>query len=431
MKAINVMMTSLATLLMAGCSQNEVTEVSPDAHPAIGFSVYTGVPTRGTDMTTSSMQDPYDKDHYGGFGIMGYYTGSTPWGETDKNTISPSFMHNQKVTWDGTLNEGNGGWTYSPVKYWPNNPNDMISFFAYAPYDEDWKNGAKTGIVTSSESDTGIPAITFSLQPEDKLKKMVDLVVADVLDQKYSSNSENSGKISFAFAHTLSRISFKAQLGDGEFKDMDGTNSFIYVTRMWIIGKNHGTTEADGNMAWVTPKFESNKDSKFYTKAAWSELHWNYEKATIADKDFSLIDMLDKDVNGISEVAPDGTEKKVYGVKLTSESQTTPVSLFPKNQYLYLIPVGDSTVDVPGEGQGGCAAGDIQIGFHYDIVSKSTTGTDKFIVSHAEAKISIPVNHMKRAKSYVYTLKINLHKIEIDKATVTPWEDTSEDVTIQ
>ena len=47
MKTINVMMASLAALLVAACSQNEVTEVSPDAHPQMKFGVYTGTPTRG------------------------------------------------------------------------------------------------------------------------------------------------------------------------------------------------------------------------------------------------------------------------------------------------------------------------------------------------------------------------------------------------
>ena len=41
MKTINVMMASLAALLVAACSQNEVTEVSPDAHPQMKFGVYT------------------------------------------------------------------------------------------------------------------------------------------------------------------------------------------------------------------------------------------------------------------------------------------------------------------------------------------------------------------------------------------------------
>ena len=57
MKTINAMMLSLAALTIAGCSQNEVTEISPDAHPQVGFGVYTGVPTRGVDMTTESMKD--------------------------------------------------------------------------------------------------------------------------------------------------------------------------------------------------------------------------------------------------------------------------------------------------------------------------------------------------------------------------------------
>ena len=42
MKTINAMMLSLAALTIAGCSQNEVTEISPDAHPQVGFGVYTG-----------------------------------------------------------------------------------------------------------------------------------------------------------------------------------------------------------------------------------------------------------------------------------------------------------------------------------------------------------------------------------------------------
>ena len=37
MKTINAMMLSLAALTIAGCSQNEVTEISPDAHPQVGF----------------------------------------------------------------------------------------------------------------------------------------------------------------------------------------------------------------------------------------------------------------------------------------------------------------------------------------------------------------------------------------------------------
>ena len=102
MKTINVMMASLAALLVAACSQNEVTEVSPDAHPQMKFGVYTGTPTRGVDTDNNSIKDdPTDGNKYGGFGIMGYFTGSKGWNDAKAST-APGFMHNQKVKWDET-----------------------------------------------------------------------------------------------------------------------------------------------------------------------------------------------------------------------------------------------------------------------------------------------------------------------------------------
>lgn len=103
----------VSALSIAGCSQNEVTEMRQDTNPVLGFNVYTGVPTRGTDVSTTTMQGTCDATHFGGFGIMGYYTGSKAW-DTAKGDVAPTFMYNQKVTWDATLNSGTGEWTYSP-----------------------------------------------------------------------------------------------------------------------------------------------------------------------------------------------------------------------------------------------------------------------------------------------------------------------------
>ena len=52
MKRTSAITQLLTVLLLAGCSQNEVTDVNPDSHPAVGFGVYTGLATRGVDMTT-------------------------------------------------------------------------------------------------------------------------------------------------------------------------------------------------------------------------------------------------------------------------------------------------------------------------------------------------------------------------------------------
>ena len=68
MKARNFLMV-VSALSIAGCSQNEVTEMRQDTNPVLGFNVYTGVPTRGTDVSTTTMQGTCDATHFGGFGI--------------------------------------------------------------------------------------------------------------------------------------------------------------------------------------------------------------------------------------------------------------------------------------------------------------------------------------------------------------------------
>lgn len=429
MKKISTIMASLAALLIAGCSQNEVTEVSPDAHPAVGFGVYTGANTRGVDMTTESMKDdPADTDKYGGFGIMGYLTGQDKF-EDVKTTVTPSFMHNQMVKWDATANSGAGAWTYSPIKYWPNRDGDKISFFAYAPYETQWQDGGKSGVIVSNETTQGIPYIDFKLKDENNLTKMVDLVVADAKDQQYTSG--NDGKVTFNFKHTLSRISFKAKLGNGDFASMDGATSFIYITHMWIVGSDH-SKDPGGNLSLIDPAAKSNAASKFYTRAKWSELHWNYgvKDATIPEKDFSLDNILNLEKPGITESnATTGHSGVIPGIRVSNDSKTNPVSLFPKDHYLYLIPIGDDNADVTQNS--GCAEGDIQIGFHYDIVTEDNSTPGQFIASHAESVIKLPAGHMKRNESYLYTLTINLHEIKISDAKVEEWTDKPNDVTIQ
>ena len=425
MKTIHLLTVSLASLLMASCSQNEVIEVSPDAHPQMTFGVYTGTSTRGTDTDNNSIKaDPDATDSYGGFGIMGYFTGKDSW-ETAKASTAPGFMHNQKVKWDDSGKK----WTYTPVKYWPNNPDDKISFFAYAPYENQWASGEKSGVITSDATTKGIPYIKFKLKEGKDLPKMVDLVVASQIDKTYA-NSQSG--VTFQFEHTLSRISFKAKLGEGTFTDMDGDESFVYITEMWIVGSNHGTTKDQGNLSLLNPSAASNTGSKFYTTATWKELHWNCTttgvtpEAIIPEKDFDLKPMLNVD-NGITESNPTTDHSaSVTGVKIDKNSQGTnkddnskAVSLFPDKQYLYLIPVNDTD---PDENKtNGCAEGDVQIGFHYDIVSKDKTNTGQYIASHAESVIKIPAGHLKRKKTYQYTLVINLHEIVIEKAEVTDW----------
>lgn len=197
----NHLLVALATLAMTGCSQNEITEINPDANKAIGFGVYTGVQTKGTitdyNVITSAEA---------GFGVMGV-----------KGSTSTLYMKDTKVQYSSEIP---AGWNYSPAIYWPND-GETVSFYAFAPY-----NGA--GIskgATNSEDfeNTTSPSITLTLQTP---KKMVDLVAAAAEDK-----SSADGTVSFIFNHALSRIALKAHTA----KEV-ATGTTVKITGLKIIG---------------------------------------------------------------------------------------------------------------------------------------------------------------------------------------------------
>ena len=131
-------------VVMTGCSKDDAGAVDSAQSP-IEFT--TDGPAHF--ITRSVIDDLNDlKESDAGFGVLAYYTDTYTWdlcdgsgdvGHTSK--VAPNFMYNQQVKWS------TDHWTYSPVKYWPNdnNPADdggatgsqtksYVSFFAYAPY---------------------------------------------------------------------------------------------------------------------------------------------------------------------------------------------------------------------------------------------------------------------------------------------------------
>ena len=98
-------------------------------------------------------------------------------------------------------NDNSVKWVYSPLKYWPKNDGETISFFAYAPYKSD-----SNGIVEQSQpSASGAPLIRYVL-PDDE-NDQVDLLRAAPALAKTAFD----GQVSFTFAHALSRIGVSAK----------------------------------------------------------------------------------------------------------------------------------------------------------------------------------------------------------------------------
>lgn len=143
-------LAAVSAMMLTACSSDkDVLEPTPKPstptvvaqQQAVAFDTYLAGTTASTRAgETGVMTTQKLKEATAGFGVFAYYQDNVNY---SPSSLKPDFMYNEQVTW-------NGGWTYSPLKYWPNEttndsqdptatatsakPLDKISFFAYAPY---------------------------------------------------------------------------------------------------------------------------------------------------------------------------------------------------------------------------------------------------------------------------------------------------------
>ena len=118
---------------------------------------------------------------------------------------SPNFMFNQLVTKTGATNSNqHTDYTYSPLRYWPENEENTISFWAYSPHNPSavlYETGTTNAYTRSS---TGLPDIEFSVT-----NGRDDFMVSNLMvDRDYSMDS---GIVPFEFRHRLAWIEFQAK----------------------------------------------------------------------------------------------------------------------------------------------------------------------------------------------------------------------------
>ena len=152
-----------SALMLTACSSESdvVQNTTPQTQTtvqqkAVGFDTYTAGTTRAGSpegvMTTDKL-----KSLNNGFGVFAMFQENN----AADSTKAPDFMYNEHVHW-------NGGWTYAPLKYWPNETAndsqspaaeaatcDGLSFFAYAPY---VSTGTSNTLDTSGSMETNIPS---------------------------------------------------------------------------------------------------------------------------------------------------------------------------------------------------------------------------------------------------------------------------------
>lgn len=209
---------ALAALAMTSCSSESEMPETPEFGSnvsAVAFDSYL-LRSRATDLTTLSSIQAANA----GFGVYAYDQGTLPVVDYTNSFVAPNFFSNQQITYNSTAT----AWEYTNIKYWPNNPGAMLSFYAYAPY--------KTTITTDVSSNPRL--ILNGDYNGPALQYKMPVALADGVDLCWGQETGGTlapvnkvkpgvgDKIKFNFKHALSRLGFNIQVFNDQATDGNG-----------------------------------------------------------------------------------------------------------------------------------------------------------------------------------------------------------------
>lgn len=245
-----------------------------------------------------------------------------------------------KVTYDASAEPK--AWTYSPLKYWPTVGH--VDFLAYAPRVE---NKQLKG-----------SSIDFTVESDAANQK--DLLWANAIGQ-----TKENGKVTFKFAHALSRLGYTVKLND------DYTGTTIKLNKITLAGSKDGTKQAFYKKGTIDLSYTSSTTSP--TTSLWTQ---SEEK-----QDFEWY-------SGNDQL-----------------SKTTAVEN-PTTEYLFVIPQKFSKT-TPGADE------------LYVIVEYTITYSDQTIVNTKVYK-QLDKN-FEQGRAYTINLSLGLTPIEFEVTTVDTW----------
>lgn len=222
------MFITLAGLTM--CGKNEVLSNEDEWDNLTGdtpISFNTSTSTLQTKTTTSLEPNTH-------FGVFAFYQPGVIGGASGEwsSSCTPNFMYNQDVLYNGST------YSYSPVKYWPNNEENTISFWAYCPYDANGLSFKTNTQEDYSNSSTGVPIMQFNATDENG---RIDLMLAD-FDNKNQSKPALGTTVNFTFRHLLSRIIFRFTKTDDDEDHFTVRLLDVQITNLYNTANNE-----DGN----------------------------------------------------------------------------------------------------------------------------------------------------------------------------------------
>ena len=388
-----------AALTFASCSQSsdlaDTTNTNSETatQAPIGFDTYLSKTTRAGAVGAQNTETLKTN----GFGVFAYYTGSANY----NNSTTPNFMYNTKVS----VPTGSTAFTYSPVRYWPNNDGDKLSFFAYAPYiDVAPTNGTAkdqtttTGITAlSNNTYKSAPTVTYKLAED--MTKSVDLLWGTKMGTTNGVNTDltrTKDNVGFTFKHTLAKFGgdnscIKAILVTDDDKDFDNTTK-VTISDITITSSDIATT---GTLDLTTGTWSGqNNDGKMTLDIP----------ATAISKDIAEPETADKEIDGTA--AGD----------LTGLQPTTYTNVLKENTASYYF--------IPGTQP----KFDVTVTYRVRTIDQSlATGVTNVEQTIVKKTIQFP-NAFEANKKYNLILSIGLNTVKFS-AEVSDWASDKEAVT--
>lgn len=234
----------------ASCSKEPFAGVRQEAGRPVVFSAYAGsAATKAASMDPDGLLGHWvdSSSTYvpgRGIGVFAFHQKAKSNGYPNlfgKNTGKPGFMYNQKV--ERVSDDGvSYRFEYSPEKYWPNNPGDLVSFFAYAPYDETaaWED-------LRVETNLDGTKITRDFVIEEAVEDQTDFLWADPVLNMSAPGVDTA--VDFDFTHLCSRLSVSAKVNE------KAKSIYVTVDKVAITGRftTSGTLvylPEDGSRSW-------------------------------------------------------------------------------------------------------------------------------------------------------------------------------------
>lgn len=200
---------ALAALILASCDPKPL---EPDDDPWKPLSGSRAIGFNADLFSSSTRTDPLPSGY---FGVFAFYQPGTIGGEAgdwgDGSGWIPNFMFNQKVAFDGSF-------TYTPLRYWPSNEENTITFWAYAPYEDEStvvkhidRMYVDNSPATYDNESPGIPEIKYTTDG------FTDFLVSDIEENQryYGENPVNpDATVHFTFRHAMCKVDFKVKKSD-------------------------------------------------------------------------------------------------------------------------------------------------------------------------------------------------------------------------